>query len=110
MGFKKMDTKIFEELHNKGIEKFGDDYKNAINDINYKKILAETIKKARENQGMTQSELATLLNRKAQKISEYERSVRIPSVVNLIDIAKALHCKLIIDPDNTEAPIKMECT
>lgn len=107
MGFKKINTKTFDDLHKQGIEKFGDDYIAAIEEINYKESLAQTLKEARENQGLTQYELAELLNRKPQKISEYERSVRIPSVINLINIAKVLHCTLIIDPEDKEAPIKM---
>ncbi len=107
MSFKKIETKTFDDLHKQGIEKFGDDYIAAIEEIDYKKLLAQTLKEARENQGLTQYELAKLLNRKPQKISEYERSIRIPSVINLINIAKALHCTLIIDPENKETPIKI---
>jgi|LGVF01.1.fsa_nt_gb ribosome-binding protein aMBF1 (putative translation factor) len=107
MGFKKIKAKTFDDLHKQGIEKFGDDYIAAIEEINYKKSLAQTLKEARENQGLTQYELAKLLNRKPQKISEYERSIRIPSVINLINIAKVLHCTLIIDPEDKETPIKI---
>ncbi|MEA3424199.1 MAG: helix-turn-helix transcriptional regulator [Bacillota bacterium] len=79
MGFKKIKTKTFEDLHKQGIEKFGDYYMTAIEEINYKESLAQTLKETRENQGLTQYKLAELLNRKPQKISEYEKSVRIPT-------------------------------
>lgn len=109
MSFKKVDKATLDHLDQIGIEKFGNEYKQAKDTINYKKQLAVVIKNARENQGITQKELANMINRKYQKISEYERSVKVPSVVNLLEIAKALHCKLIIDPENSETPFKMEC-
>lgn len=109
MAFKKVDSNTIAGLHKRGVEKFGDKYQVECDDISYKELLAETIRTARIGKNITQSELAKLVNRKPQKISEYERSIKIPSVINLMEIAKALHCKVVIDPDDTKHPIKMEC-
>lgn len=50
------------------------------------------IGEAREKLGYSQEQVARMTGIKQQAISEYELGNRIPSVVNLLKIAKALKC------------------
>ncbi len=50
------------------------------------------IGEAREKLGYSQEQVARMTGIKQQAISEYELGNRVPSVVNLLKIAKALKC------------------
>lgn len=50
------------------------------------------IGEAREKLGYSQEQIARMTGIKQQAISEYELGKRVPSVVNLLKIAKALKC------------------
>lgn len=53
-------------------------------------ILGQQIKKAREEERMTQLELASLMNISAQNISSYERGERCPSMFWMDRLYRAL--------------------
>lgn len=50
------------------------------------------IGEAREKLGYSQEQVARMTGIKQQAISEYELGNRVPSVVNLLKIARALKC------------------
>lgn len=47
---------------------------------------------AREKLGYSQEQLARITGIKQQAISEYELGNRIPSGINMLKLARALHC------------------
>ncbi len=51
---------------------------------------AETLKKIREEKGLTQSELAKAVNVSQPMIAQYETAVRVPSAPTALAIAKVL--------------------
>jgi transcriptional regulator with XRE-family HTH domain len=62
----------------------------SMGDVNFNKDLGNFIRKIREAQGMTQAEVAALMNVNAQNISSYERGERGPSVEWVIRLCDAL--------------------
>lgn len=52
------------------------------------------IGRARKSKGITQKQLAEMLDCKQQQVSKYETSVNLPSVEKLVDIAEALDVSL----------------
>lgn len=52
--------------------------------------IAQKIVQYRQEQNMTQAELAKRINSKQQRINEWEHEAYIPSIKNLEKIAKAL--------------------
>ena len=56
----------------------------------FNSILGKQIKKFREDQGITQVELASLMNVNPQNISSYERGERCPSMFWMNRLYKAL--------------------
>lgn len=54
--------------------------------------LGENIKTARENRGLSQSELAEKIGLQKQNVSAFERGVKIPSIDKLVAIADTLRC------------------
>lgn len=53
-------------------------------------MISARIRNARQSQGMSQSDLATASGLHVSAISHFERGERMPSVLNLIRLAKAL--------------------
>lgn len=51
---------------------------------------AENLKKLREEKGLSQAELAKIINVSQPMIAQYEREVRVPSAPTALAIAKAL--------------------
>jgi transcriptional regulator with XRE-family HTH domain len=56
--------------------------------------IANNIREERERQGMTQSDLAKACGLQPAAINHFERGRRVPSVKNLIKIARALYVSL----------------
>lgn len=68
-----------------------------ITDTIFKKIesgvgMINRIGEARERLGLSQEQVAMMTGIKRQAISDYELGKRLPSVVNLLKISKALRC------------------
>lgn len=56
--------------------------------------IGENIKKLREQQGLSQEELATQVNVTRPMITQIERGTKVLTVPLGMEIAKALHCDL----------------
>ena len=57
----------------------------------YKSAFGQHIRKVRERKGITQFELASLMNINAQNISSYERGERCPSIFWVHRLCEALN-------------------
>ena len=57
------------------------------------RALIDLLVTARKNQGLSQSALATKLNRHQQFVSRYETGQRRLDVIEFVDVARALECK-----------------
>jgi transcriptional regulator with XRE-family HTH domain len=68
----------------------------SMGDMNFNKNLGNFIRTVREAQGLTQAEVAALMNVNAQNISSYERGERGPSVEWVIRLCDALK----VEPEN----------
>ena len=54
------------------------------------KILAENIRKQRTSKGISQTDLARMLNIRPQSISKWERNIAMPDIENLCLLSQAL--------------------
>lgn len=61
---------------------------------NFKKLLGKRIHKARKAKGLTQEDLAALIDKTVETISNIERGVKLPGLATLEDLRKALDVKL----------------
>lgn len=61
---------------------------------NFKKLVGTRIRDARKNKGLTQEDLAALINKTVETISNIERGVKLPGLSTLEDIRKVLNVKL----------------
>ena len=55
------------------------------------KELGENIRRARLRSGLSATELATAIGKRAQTLTTWERGEREPNAVTLVDLAKALN-------------------
>ncbi len=65
--------------------------------------LSENIKKYRTEKGMTVEELGKAINANHSTITNWERGVKVPNGILLVDLAKALNTtaeKLVYDEQN----------
>ena len=53
-----------------------------------------SVKEMRQKRGLTQKQLADRLGVKQQNVSDWERSLRSPSVKNLKKLAEILNCQI----------------
>ncbi|MFT6077591.1 MAG: transcriptional regulator with XRE-family HTH domain [Rickettsiales bacterium] len=60
----------------------------------FKKLIGNRVRKARKNKGLTQEELAALIDKTVETVSNIERGVKLPGLATLEDIRKALGVKL----------------
>ena len=56
--------------------------------------MGKKIKLMRKKRGLTQKQLAELLGVKQQNVSDWERSLRSPSVKNLKKMVNVLNCRI----------------
>lgn len=56
--------------------------------------IGENIRKFRQKQGLTQTDLGVMVGVNCNSISAYERGINIPGVFNLLSIADALNVSL----------------
>ena len=56
--------------------------------------MGKKIKSMRKKRGLTQKQLAELLGVKQQNVSDWERSLRSPSVKNLKKLSEILNCQI----------------
>jgi len=110
MPFKPINSNTIEKLNELGRKKFGTEYDPVYSDVVLKYSISESLANARTESGKTQKELAEALHKNQQKISEYERGVKTPTVLSLIEIARALNCKFVIDPEDEIQPLQFTCT
>jgi transcriptional regulator with XRE-family HTH domain len=59
-----------------------------------KKLIGNRVREARKNKGLTQEDLAALIDKTVETISNIERGVKLPGLATLEDIRKALGVKL----------------
>ncbi len=57
-------------------------------------MLSEKLKEFRRNEGLTQKELAMVLNSSQNTISQYESGKRTPTVKKLVEISTLLGCSV----------------
>ena len=57
-------------------------------------MLSEKLKEFRRNEGLTQKELAMVLNSSQNTISQYESGKRTPTVKKLVEISILLGCSV----------------
>ena len=61
---------------------------------NLKKLIGNRVREARKNKGLTQEDLAALIDKTVETVSNIERGVKLPGLATLEDIRKALDVKL----------------
>ena len=61
---------------------------------NLKKLIGKRVREARKNKGLTQDDLAALIDKTVETISNIERGVKLPGLATLEDIRKVLGVKL----------------
>ena len=61
---------------------------------NFKKLIGKRVREARKNKGLTQEDLAALIDKTVETVSNIERGVKLPGLATLEDIRKALGVKL----------------
>ena len=61
---------------------------------NLKKLIGKRVREARKNKGLTQEELAALIDKTVETVSNIERGVKLPGLATLEDIRKVLGVKL----------------
>ncbi len=61
---------------------------------NLKKLIGNRVREARKNKGLTQEELAALIDKTVETVSNIERGVKLPGLATLEDIRKVLGVKL----------------
>jgi transcriptional regulator with XRE-family HTH domain len=60
----------------------------------FKKLIGNRVRKARKNKGLTQEELATLIDKTVETVSNIERGIKLPGLATLEDLRKALDVRL----------------
>lgn len=67
----------------------------------FKRIVGKRIYKARKEAGYTQEQLAEIIDKTVETVSNIERGIKLPGLATLEDIRKALDVKLskLIDID-----------
>ncbi len=61
---------------------------------NFKKLIGKRVREARKDKGLTQEELATLIDKTVETVSNIERGIKLPGLATLEDIRKVLDVKL----------------
>ncbi|MFT6106057.1 MAG: transcriptional regulator with XRE-family HTH domain [Rickettsiales bacterium] len=61
---------------------------------NLKKLIGNRVREARKNKGLTQEDLAALIDKTVETVSNIERGIKLPGLATLEDIRKALGVKL----------------
>lgn len=61
---------------------------------NFKKLVGKRVREARKAKGLTQEDLAALINQTVETVSNVERGVKLPGLATLEDMRKALDIKL----------------
>lgn len=61
---------------------------------NFKKIVGKRVREARKAKGLTQEDLAALIDKTVETVSNIERGVKLPGLATLEDIRKVLDIKL----------------
>ena len=82
-----------------------------------KKMLAVTVKAARQRMQLTQEELASRINRTSESVSNLERGLHLPSIDTLADLARELgipiseffeeHGRLKVTPERAKLEAKL---
>ena len=60
----------------------------------FKKLVGKRIREARKAKGLTQEDLAALIEKTVETVSNIERGIKLPGLATLEDIRKVLDVKL----------------
>jgi transcriptional regulator with XRE-family HTH domain len=59
-----------------------------------KKLIGKRVREARKNKGLTQEDLAALIDKTVETVSNIERGIKLPGLATLEEMRKVLGVKL----------------
>ena len=66
----------------------------------FKRLIGKRVREARKAKGLTQEDLAALIDKTVETVSNIERGVKLPGLATLEDLRKVLDVKLSDLVDN----------